>query len=1373
MADAVKIPVQLDLQGLDASFNKLSSDLQKQCDRVVNKIQQTSQRATTAVQRASQRSNQATVQAGNQAASSTGQVAQSVINQTAQTANQVSSQIAQATSQVTSQVANTASQATSQVAQTTSQAASQVAQATQQAGQSAQQAAQSVQQSAQQAGQTAQQAAQQAGQAAQQAGNQAQQAGNQATQNTTQATQTMGDRIRQILDNIRNTFTRTGQAAQQTAQQTSQMTQAQMEAAARAAQEAAEKAQKAFADMTKKVGDNIQKVGKAVNKYISLPLLGAGTAATKFAMDFEEGMAALYTIADEGEVPMEKMSEQIRQLSNETGISATELAANVYDAISSGQSTGDAVNFVTNSAKLAKAGFAEASGSVDVLTTILNAYGMKAEEVTKVSDILIATQDKGKVTVGELSQVMGRIIPTANSVGVNLEQVATGYSIMTAKGIRAAESTTYMNSMLDEMGKSGTTSSDAIKKAFKGKSFQTLIKEGKSLGDVLAGMEKYAKKNKLTLADLFGSSTAGKAALALVTDEGKEFNQVLKEMGEVGGSTERAYEKVSATTAQKFREAFNKFKNVGMEIAANLLPPLTKLAENLAKLSEKFAGLSTEQQQAIIKFAAIGIAIGPVIGIIGKMVVGVGKFSTAWATAKATATAAATATQAAATAAAGGIGAGVQGATTAVTVGRLAILKNMGLIGKAVGLLANPWVAIPATIGIATYAVIKRTKQIEENTTKNNEKIRESVLGVEKSYQELTPSVEKAMKLIKEADVKKYFKGDAQLKQDMRKTFEGIYTFITEGIGDAELLMNNLLEELEIIAPNLSKEEKEALGQWVKQVVKALTRDEVMDPKIAKEIQDKINKMFGIKVDFEIDTEAAEINIKNAFIKLNETLDKEKSLLGWNFDIFGTKKEKAKVTVKEQLAEIGKVDPKYIEADKVIGQLQETLEGTGLSAKKQKEIFKDLGKTLATSFDISTAEELYKTIAKTGEFTTDDINEFIDNTLVGIDKLDKAGREKLIDLIYKIPEINEKKVGLTSGTVGIMNILKEENPEVWGSILSENLSHVKDAQKSLDGYAERWSSTLKQMANPERVEMANWLGEMLGQLERDGVVTKEQVSGLVKYINEQLGGIEGNEAKIEVETDTAQTRIDSVDQALQKYVGNPEFTAEMLLDESQFTITMSHIRQEIEKYALEHPDTPIDLNKVPFGESMTAVMKDLGTYKESKPSTDVLAVTKDAEDNLKAVLDYIMKLKSNNEVTVKLTTEKTEKKKVVTETVTTPTKTPAGADTGKKSIPVMQSLASAITNPISTARDSFLASSRELGGQISTASSISMPTIKKGTVDKKKLSDANKMVKTKKEAPATIETVVNLDGNVIARLISDKVDMRNGTRFIAKQRRFA
>lgn len=326
----------------------------------------------------------------------------------------------------------------------------------------------------------------------------------------------------------------------------------------------------------------------------------------KSAQDYETAMAKVGTIADTQAVPLEKMSGQIMALSNQTGIAATAIADDVYNAISAGQSTADAVNFVTNSTKLAKAGFAESSQTLDVLTTILNAYGKSADEVGAVSDMLIQIQNKGKVTVAELSSVMGKIIPTANANGVSLEQLGAGYAIMTSKGIAAAETTTYMNSMLNELGKSGT-SADKLLRSTTGSSFKELMASGKSLGDVLGILQQAAEESGKSLSDVFGSAEAGKAAVSLLSNGVDGFNESVQGMIDSAGATDAAFAQMENTTEAKMAKAKNSITNLGIVLGQNLLPIVGQLADKVAvavtKISE-FAQANPKVVQTVLKVAA-------------------------------------------------------------------------------------------------------------------------------------------------------------------------------------------------------------------------------------------------------------------------------------------------------------------------------------------------------------------------------------------------------------------------------------------------------------------------------------------------------------------------------------------------------------------------------------------------------------------------------------------------------------------------------------------------------------------------------------------------------------------------------------------------
>jgi len=321
------------------------------------------------------------------------------------------------------------------------------------------------------------------------------------------------------------------------------------------------------------------------------------------AQKYETALAKVNTIADTTQVPLEKISQEVMALSNKTGVAANALAEDVYNAISAGQKTGDAVNFVSYSTKLAKAGFAETSQTLDVLTTILNAYGMSADKVGTVSDMLIQIQNKGKVSVGELSSVMGKIIPTANAYNVSLEQLGATYAIMTSKGIAAAETTTYANSMLNELGKSGSTA-DKILRKVAGGGFSDLMANGSSLAEVLNTLQTEAQKSGKTIADMFGSAEAGKAAMSILSNGVDGFNASVEEMIKSTGATETAFGIMADTTENKMAKAKNSINNLQIVLGQNLLPIVGNVADKVAgvvtKVSE-FAQANPQLVQTVLK----------------------------------------------------------------------------------------------------------------------------------------------------------------------------------------------------------------------------------------------------------------------------------------------------------------------------------------------------------------------------------------------------------------------------------------------------------------------------------------------------------------------------------------------------------------------------------------------------------------------------------------------------------------------------------------------------------------------------------------------------------------------------------------------------
>ena len=375
------------------------------------------------------------------------------------------------------------------------------------------------------------------------------------------------------------------------------------------------------------VGDKVSALGGKMTATITMPVVAGGTAAVKEATDYSSALAKLSTIADTTQTPIDDLDSSIMALSDSTGMGAAEIAEASYQAISAGQSTKDAVGFVEQANVLARAGFTSMTTATDTLTTALNAYGLSADQVSSVSDKLITTQNLGKTTVDELGASMGKVIPTAAMYGVNLDQLSAAYVTTTKNGIGTAEATTYINGMLNELGKSGSTTSNILKEKT-GKSFSELMNEGYNLSDVLQIIQNEADSSGMSLADMFGSQEAAKAA-ATITQHTTDFTSAVKELGNSAGTAQQAFDTLEASDPSiQFEKTKTAIQNCAISIGQILMPIVQQIAGKIQELVQTFRDLDPETQQQIVMIAAIAAAIGPLIVIIGTLISSVGKIIT-------------------------------------------------------------------------------------------------------------------------------------------------------------------------------------------------------------------------------------------------------------------------------------------------------------------------------------------------------------------------------------------------------------------------------------------------------------------------------------------------------------------------------------------------------------------------------------------------------------------------------------------------------------------------------------------------------------------------------------------------------------------------
>lgn len=446
---------------------------------------------------------------------------------------------------------------------------------------------------------------------------------------TAKSTDAAADSVDDLSSAIGDYEKATGQAANSTGILSEKTTETEknLDEAAEAARKASEEVEK-FGDKSEETGkqsEESSKKGRDGIKELQGVLASAGIAATlneikngffdcsEAAAQFETSTAMVATIADTSQKSLSSISKEVRTYSNETGEAASDMAEATYQAISASVNTADAAAFAGTATKLAVGGFTSATTAVDVLTTAINAYGLAASDATQLSDYLITTQNLGKTSVDQLAQSVGKVIPLASAYNVQMDNLSSAYAVLTANGIATAESGTYLKSMLNELGDTGSGVSEVLLNST-GKTFAQLMEQGYSLGDVMAMLGNAVDGDSTAFNALWNSTEAGIGALSLFNAGADKYNSVLESMRTSAGATEKAYSTMADTTDKSKQRMENAFNNLKISVGDVLNPALTQVYEGFTNV---FAGMSDfvdEHPAVVAAISAITVGVGGFTG---------------------------------------------------------------------------------------------------------------------------------------------------------------------------------------------------------------------------------------------------------------------------------------------------------------------------------------------------------------------------------------------------------------------------------------------------------------------------------------------------------------------------------------------------------------------------------------------------------------------------------------------------------------------------------------------------------------------------------------------------------------------------------------
>ena len=298
---------------------------------------------------------------------------------------------------------------------------------------------------------------------------------------------------------------------------------------------------------------------------IAAAFTAAAGAAVKIGSAYEESLQKVATIADTSIVSIDSLSSSVTALSAEVGTSASELNEALYQSISAGADTAEAVSLVEVAVKAAKGGFTDTATAVDGLTSVLNTYGMATKDAESLANKFLITQNKGKTSFGELASSIGNVAPLAATAGVSVEDLLSSVASLTANGIATSEAMTGVKAALSAII---SPSSEAQKAAERlGIDFSAAGLQAKGWVGFLEEISAKTGGSTEEMASLFGSVEALNSVLSLTSENGMGLlNDTLAEMSTNTTALEDAFTTMTDTLNGDIDKAKASLESLGISV---------------------------------------------------------------------------------------------------------------------------------------------------------------------------------------------------------------------------------------------------------------------------------------------------------------------------------------------------------------------------------------------------------------------------------------------------------------------------------------------------------------------------------------------------------------------------------------------------------------------------------------------------------------------------------------------------------------------------------------------------------------------------------------------------------------------------------------
>ena len=337
-------------------------------------------------------------------------------------------------------------------------------------------------------------------------------------------------------------------------------------------------------------------------------MLGSFGACVGVAAGFEDQMAKVGAVSRASSEEMAALEATARELGATTQFTAVQVGEAEQYLAMAGFSAKENIAALPGVLNLAAATATDLGRAADISSDILSAFGLKAEQMTRVADVLALTCATANTNMELLGDTMKYVAPVARMAGLSLEETAAMAGLLGNVGIKGSQAGTTLKAMLNKMA-APTKEAQAL--------FQKLgvtVKDSagnlrspvKVLGEMAASLKNMGTAEQIAAMKMIVGEEAIAGFSELIEKEGiGAIAEYARQLEAGGGSAAEMAARMNDTLAGSVRSMGSAWESLQITIGKLFLPVIRAVVDaltGLLRLLDKAA--QSKVGSAVLKIAA-------------------------------------------------------------------------------------------------------------------------------------------------------------------------------------------------------------------------------------------------------------------------------------------------------------------------------------------------------------------------------------------------------------------------------------------------------------------------------------------------------------------------------------------------------------------------------------------------------------------------------------------------------------------------------------------------------------------------------------------------------------------------------------------------